>query len=215
MIRLNRTSGDRRTYDWLNLILNSLLSLTDNLGRENFIEKFKENKLDGEYSNRYLEIVKKYNNGEEGKRPIDYLCNAWGLLQEETKEKQKDILGNIYMEMITFGEHGQFFTPEHITEMMAKMVNIKENEKVNDTCCGSGRFLISAHKENPNIKLYGSDLDERCAKITAINMWLFDVDNAEIKHSNSLSSEVWNIWRILRGGFIYNFKPKTAKIKIN
>src|SRR3990167_6732014 len=157
---ISYNSRDNVFNDWLDLILNSLLALTDNLGRDNFIEKFKENKFDGKYNDRYLEIVKKYSNGEKGKRPIDYLCNAWGLLQKETKEKQRDILGDIHMEMITFGENGQFFTREHITEIMAKIIGIKENEKINDPCCGSGRFLINAHKENANIKLFGGDIDE-------------------------------------------------------
>ncbi len=195
-------SRDKIFSDWLDLILNSLLALTDNMSRENLIEKLKENKLDGKYNERYLEIVKKYSEGEKEKRSIDYLCNAWALLQQETQEKQKDILGDIYMQMITFGEHGQFFTPEHITDSMAKISGIKENEIVNDPCCGSGRFLISALKENPNIKVSGGDLDERCAKMAVINIWFFN-GNAEIKHQNSLSNKVYKIWRILKGGFIY------------
>ena len=199
------TYNSRNTIfnDWLDLILNSLLALTDNMSRENLLNKLKENKLDGKYNERYLEIAKKYSNGEMGKRPIDYLCNAWDLLQQETREKQKDILGDIYMQMITFGERGQVFTPEHITDAMANMGGIKDNEVISDPCCGSGRFLLSAFKQNPNIKLHGMDIDDRCAKMAAINMWLFDVKNAEIKHSNSLSGEVYKIWRILKGGLIY------------
>ncbi len=195
-------SRDRIFNDWLDLILNSLLALTDNMSRENLIEKLKENKLDGKYNEKYLEIVKKYDNGEKGNRSIDYLCNAWSLLIKETQEKQKDILGDIYVEMITFGERGQFFTPEHITDMMVKMSEIKDGGKINDPCCGSGRFLISALKENQNIKLLGGDIDETCAKMAVINMWLFN-GNAEIKHQNSLTFEVYKTWQIIKGGFIY------------
>jgi len=200
-------SRDRIFSDWLDLILNSLLALTDNLGRENFIEKLKQNKLDGKYNERYLEVVKKYGEGETGSRPIDYLVNAWVLLVNETQEKQQDILGDIYQEMITFGQGGQVFTPNHITDLMTKMAGVKNVEKVNDPCCGSGRFLISAAKENPDCKLCGGDIDEVCAKMAIINMWLFNL-NSEIKHTNSLTGEVYKIWRTLKEGWIYEILPQ-------
>ena len=46
--------------DWVDLILNSLLSLTDNLRRDKFVDKFMENKFDGKYEERYMSIVQKY-----------------------------------------------------------------------------------------------------------------------------------------------------------
>lgn len=188
--------------DWLDLILNSLLALTDNLSRENIIQKFKENKLDGKYNDKYMEIVKKYkNDAEKGKRPMDYFVNAWVLLYKETQEKQKDIIGQIYEQKVSYGEHGQFFTPEHITEAMTKMVEPKEKEKVYDPCCGSGRFLISAFKNNPNVILRGIDIDVRCAKMCVINMFLFDC-NSVITWGDSLAMEEWQKWQTGKGGYI-------------
>src|SRR5690606_20273234 len=111
-----------------------------------------------------------------GERKVDAFSRAYGLLVNETIEKQKDILGDIYMEMITFGQHGQFFTPEPITEMMTKMTfsskSEKDTEVVCDPCCGSGRFLLSAFKENPNNFLVGMDLDPRCAKMAVVNFMI-------------------------------------------
>jgi type I restriction-modification system DNA methylase subunit len=196
-------SRDAVFTDWLDLILNSLLTLTDNAGRENLIEKLKENKLNGEYNEKYLEIVKKYGKGEKGKRPIDYLCSAWGLLVKETQEKQKDILGDIYMEMITFGQHGQFFTPEHITDAIVEMADTGK-EKICDPCCGSGRFLISAGKKNKDALLVGTDLDDRCVKMAVLNMWMFDL-NANISRGNSLLMETYETWKIRKGGYVYNY----------
>lgn len=191
--------------DWLDLILNTLLSLTDNFKRKGIIGKLKENKLDGVYEERYLEIAKKYDKGTIGSRPIDYLYNAWGLLSKEVTETDKDILGGIYETMISFGEHGQHFTPEHITDFMAEMAN--GSERVYDPCCGSGRFLISALKRNPDAELFGADLDDRCAKMTVINLWLFGA-NAEIMHANSLSGEVWKVWKVFKEGWVYEIEPK-------
>ena len=190
--------------NWLDLILNSLLAFTDNLQRGDIIQKFKENKFDGKYNEQYLKIAQKYNSDKKtGERPIDYFLKAWGLLTKETQEKQKDIIGQIYEQKISYGEHSQYFTPHHITDVMAKITQPKENEKekVNDPCCGSGRFLISAFKNNPDVILYGTDIDIRCAKMCVINMFLFDC-NSVITWGDSLAMKENQKWQTMKGGFV-------------
>lgn len=43
--------------DFIDLALNSLLSLTANIGKPDFIERVKANTFDDEYNARYLNIV--------------------------------------------------------------------------------------------------------------------------------------------------------------
>ena len=199
--------------DWIDLILNSLLTLTDNLQREGLIEKFKENKLDGKYEARYMEIAKRYESDRKiGERPMDYFAKAWGLLMKETQEKQKDILGEIYQSRITHGEHGQFFTPEHITDFFSELIEPKNNEKINDPCCGSGRMLISASKKSPDALFFGTDLDSRCAKMAVLNMFIFNL-NAEIYWGNSLSHEMFKRWITRKGGFVFESDVEKEEIK--
>lgn len=197
--------------DWLDMILNALLALTDNCKRPGVIEKLEKNNLDGKYEDEYMKIVEKYGEGKQGSRPIDYLGKAWGLLFKETTETKKDILGEIYQAKITGGEHGQFFTPEHITDFMAEITGI-EKESVNDPCCGSGRFLISAGKKNSKAKLSGTDLDNRCAKMTALNMFMFDF-NSVIYWGNTISGEMNKKWITQKGGFIYEMEAEDIEIK--
>ena len=197
--------------DWIDMILNSLLALTDNLERPGLVEKIKNNNLDGEYNDNYMKIVKKYGEGKQGSRPIDYLCKAWGLLYKETVETQRDILGEIYQTKITFGEHGQFFTPEHITDFMAEMTGT-ESETVNDPCCGSGRFLISVGKRNSEARLSGVDLDNRCAKMTVLNMFMFNF-NSVIYWGNSLNGKMNKKWITQKGGFMYEMEAEDVEIK--
>jgi hypothetical protein len=113
------------------------------------------------------------------------------------------------MERVTLGEGGQFFTPHPIAELMSKMTGGTEaglEEKVCDPCCGSGRFLISMASERPDAHFYGNDIDLRCAKMTALNMWLFDL-NAWITCGNGLTEE-WSIgYETRRGGFIHERMP--------
>lgn len=204
--------------DFIDLTLNSLLSLTANIGKPDLIDRLKENRLDDEYNSRYLDIVGRYKENkdrEQGKRPIDYFTRAWGLLQAETHQKQKDILGEIFTSRITYGEHGQFFSPDHVTDLMAHLVGEPatqeenpqeqpktEPERVHDPCCGSGRFLISMAKQNPNYILSGQDIDLRCCKMAALNFWMLGLEGV-VRCGDSLMDK-WSVaYEVRRGGFIY------------
>jgi len=115
--------------DFIDVCLFSLLSLTENMQYPDVIDRLKNNKLTGKYEDAYMKIVEKYKENktaERGKRPADYFTNAWGLLVKETQESKQDILGEIYMAKISFGEHGQFFTPFNVTDMMTKMIYSEE-----------------------------------------------------------------------------------------
>ena len=49
----------------LDTCLFALLLFNDNLQRGNFIERFKQNKLDGIYEDQYMQIVAKYKENKE------------------------------------------------------------------------------------------------------------------------------------------------------
>lgn len=207
---------DRIFSDFLDLALNTVLSLTANMGKPDLIERIKENRLDDEYNARYLEIVGRYKENKDrrpGQRPIDYFCNAWGLLQLETRQKQTEVLGEIFTDRITFGEHGQFFTPSHLTDLVANLVrgenpNAEKNEreKVHDPCCGSGRFLLSMVRKNPNVVLYGQDVDLRCVKMTALNLWMLDLEGV-VRCGDSLGNSWTVAYEVRRGGWIREIYP--------
>ena len=115
--------------DFIDLSLFSLLSFTENLQYADLIERLKHNKLTGVYEAQYMQIVEKYKENktaEKGNRPIDYFVSAWGTLLKETWESEQDVLGEIFMAKISLGEHGQFFTPFPITDMMTQMVYSEE-----------------------------------------------------------------------------------------
>jgi type I restriction-modification system DNA methylase subunit len=122
-IIVNRGNDRSRVFeDWLDLVLAVFLSVTDNMGREKFIEKLSTNALDGVYEDRYKAIVTRYaGDRPKGERAIDHFVKALSVLSIRIEESQKDFLGDIYMEEISHGDHGQFFTPEHIADMMAKI----------------------------------------------------------------------------------------------
>jgi len=197
--------------DFVDLGLLAVLSLTSNLPYPDVMERLQENRLTGKYEDEYVKIMKRYReneNREMGKRPADYFAAAFGLLPKGTAKVGQDILGDIYMEYISHGEMGQFFTPAPICDLMTQITGVKDRETVADPCCGSGRLLISAGKLNPSAHCVGVDISPMCAKMAAINMWLFNL-NADIYHGDSLSMKMYQVWEIRKGGYVYEAEVKS------
>lgn len=198
-------SRDRIFTDWLDIMLSAHLSATDNIRRNNRdIEKW-----DGPHEARYMEIVERYaSNRPIGERPIDHFTKATAELLLEVEETQSDCLGEIFMREISYGEHGQYFTPEPICDVMASvsMANPIETENghtptVGDISgCGSGRMLIAAHKIRPDAFYVGIDLDPRCAKMCALN-FLFRGIKGDVYCGNGLTHEMETVWSV-RGTWI-------------
>jgi type I restriction-modification system DNA methylase subunit len=200
--------------DWLDLMLSALLSLSDNLKRGNIKDG---GKLDGEYEERYLKVIQRYkNDGGQGTRPADYFAAAYHALLKEIEESNGDPLGEIYMQEISYGEHGQFFTPLHIAQMMAEIVSAPSKSEpgaqvICDPCCGSGVMLLAAAKEQPEARLVGIDLDERCAKMCALNM-SFRGLSADVYHGDSLAGKMETVWMVRGGGLMQEQKhPETPE----
>ena len=102
----------------------------------------------------YLKIIKKYNKDEQ-ELFAKLMAKTFIAL---TNNPKQDFLGKIFMSLnLGSASNGQFFTPYHICEFMAKMTIDVENVKqtLNDTgvfsvcdpTCGSGALLIAAVNE--------------------------------------------------------------------
>jgi len=96
-----------------------------------------------------------------------------------------DPLGNFYMNHISHGKGGEFFTPFHIAHFMAQMLDPKPEDKNLDPCCGTGTMLIAArcviHQKHGWIassqygrNIYGVDINGDIVKLAQINMYLTD-----------------------------------------
>lgn len=58
-----------------------------------------------------------------------------------------DVKGKAYEEIVGSnlrGDRGEFFTPRNVMKMAVKMVNPRPNERVLDSSCGTGGFLVNA-----------------------------------------------------------------------
>jgi hypothetical protein len=139
---------------------------------------------------RYLEIAKRYSEGTKGSRGIDRMAEAFGLLVNQMEETRADILGDIFQGGITYGEHGQFYTPESVTDLMSQMTTEHDPEvrSVSDPCCGSGRMLLAIAKINPHWRFHGQDIDIRCVRMCAINLAFRNLAGF-VTHGDTLRNE--------------------------
>ncbi len=76
----------------------------------------------GTMEDQYLGVVERHKHGKPGKRGCDSIARAFGTLvasMEQTHGEMIDILGDLFQGAITYGEAGQFLTPQPLCRMMA------------------------------------------------------------------------------------------------
>jgi len=127
---------------------------------------------------QYMTVVKKHAEGEKGKRGCDSIAHLFAQVIAVMEQTRKDVLGDLFQGAITYGEAGQFYTPEPITQLMAELTLDAEegsdrgSKTVCDPCCGSGRMLLSVSDKHSHWEFVGQDIDLRCVRMTAINLAL-------------------------------------------
>jgi type I restriction enzyme M protein len=111
-------------------------------------------------------------------------------------------------------DKNQAFTPDHITDFMAKIVGVNRNSRVLDPCCGSGSFLVRAMtqamddcatedelKEVKKHHIFGIEYDENIYGLATTNMLIHSDGNSNIRQAScfDLSKEIksWNINTVL------------------
>lgn len=74
---------------------------------------------------------------------------------------------------------GAFYTPYHVSLMMAMMTETAPGESVCDPCCGSGGMLLAAieacrtaHGPDAHLELYGVDIDAGAVRLCKLNLAL-------------------------------------------
>ena len=151
----------------------------------------------------YLEIVKRYS-----KEELELICDMFSMTVLALEENPaQDFLGKYYMQL-DFGSnwHGQFFTPWHIAELMARL-DIDDVEKqlktedyisVCDTCCGAGCMLLAfaiVCKEDAEVNyqqsviFVGQDIDPVVAKMCYVQISLLGCPGYVVV-GNSLTNRI-------------------------
>ncbi|KAA6318611.1 putative type I restriction enzymeP M protein, partial [termite gut metagenome] len=111
-----------------------------------------------------------------------------------------DIKGKAYEELVGAnlrGDRGEFFTPRNVMKMAIDMINPRENERVLDSSCGTGGFVVTAmnlvinkvteqlEKQNGEKAGWNTDtlkiFNEQISEIAAKNYFGFDINPDLVK----------------------------------
>lgn len=105
------------------------------------------------------------------------ICNEINNLLRDNPLTDIDIMNIFFTEFNRYrgkSESGQVFTPDHIAGLMAELLEITDEDKILDPCCGSGSLLLAASRlNNKNFNnIYGNDYDMNVLRLSYINMLL-------------------------------------------
>ena len=173
--------GSRSSWQvWQDFVDMSACAIANSVDKQEDVWKKREDE--------YMRIVKGYR-----KEEANDIAELLGIVVSALDENpDQDFLGKLYMQL-NLGSHwhGQFFTPWHVSELMAKIIVGDESKKqieknryisVVDPCCGAGGMLLafaSACREKTtdinyqqSVLFVGQDIDPVVAKMCFIQMSL-------------------------------------------
>jgi len=126
----------------------------------------------------------------------NFLEDFNGLDLSPSQLDSSDIIGDAYEYMIAnFASDagkkgGEFFTPSRVSELVAKLVQPKENDRIYDATCGSGGLLLKAYKEagTKKVAIYGQERNAQTWALCKMNMFLHNIPDATIWQGDTLSN---------------------------
>lgn len=113
-----------------------------------------------------------------------------------------DPLGDLYMTLASTGTQqgqGQFFTPEHICDLMVMCSEggeKKTGQRINDPTCGSGRLLLAYHVRHLGNYLIGEDINRTCCLMTVCNMLIHGCVGEVIWHDSLDPKNFMGGWKV-------------------
>ncbi len=164
---------------WSDFVTASAISIS------NIIDEANSKQREAEYMN----IISRYADKNESELISKLLAVTASALDEDPEQ---DFLGKMFMKLeLGSHQHGQFFTPYHISSLMAATTEeqitrtIEENGYVtmNEPACGAGANIIAARAEvvkagyDPGMNMFvvAQDIDRTSAMMCYIQLSLLGV----------------------------------------
>ena len=119
----------------------------------------------------------------------------------------EDVMGIFFNEFNRYkkkSESGQVFTPDHITSLMYRLINVHKDDVVLDAACGSGAFLVKSMcnmmKEAGGIytdkarqiksnQLFGIEFDREIYALACANMLIHKDGKTNLEHLDTRSQK--------------------------
>jgi type I restriction enzyme M protein len=90
---------------------------------------------------------------------------------------------------------GQFFTPRAVVHLLVRILGPQPTDSIYDPACGSGGMLIEAATEVKQsggsvrqMRFYGQEVNQTSAAIGRMNLFIHDVEDAQIRREDTLKN---------------------------
>lgn len=125
---------------------------------------------------------------ERNDKLVKIMDSIGDLALGDYRDNTIDVFGDAYEFLMTMyasnagKSGGEFFTPQEVGELLAKITLIGKTEvnKVYDPCCGSGGLLLKfakiLGKDNVKQGFYGQEINLTTYNLARINMFLHDIN---------------------------------------
>jgi type I restriction enzyme M protein len=121
--------------------------------------------------------------------PDEVLATVSALLDRMALDGDAEALDAVFEQLVTRvgkGEKGQFFTPRHVVDWIARSLLLARGERVVDPACGSGAFLVHARAQ-AEVETWGFDLDGRAVRVARLIAAASGDDPKRIVRADSLA----------------------------
>lgn len=161
-----------------------------------------------EREKQYMNLIKKYDPERQKLFPEAFTQLVLALEHEAQASAPSDVLGQIFMDM-GLGDKGQFFTPQHVCDMLGRMSlsepdkAIAENGYISllEPCCGGGAMVLGfaqalldcKYDYSRQMVVTAIDADIRCVHMCYTQLSLYGIP-AVVIHGDSLSLKEWSHW---------------------
>ena len=147
-----------------------------------------------------------------------------------------DVKGGAYEHFLSHycsghkSELGQYFTPRHITRMMAQLLNLNQDDTIYDPFCGTGGMLVACYSlihnqiSKTNRKglnklhrktLYGRDITGSASQLAKMNMVVLGDGHSNIEREDSLNSPLKSRYSTVITNIPFNLKrPEVETIEL-
>jgi type I restriction enzyme M protein len=167
-----------------------------NIGLE-ALEEANRSKLEKVFRN--IDYNSESNLGEttDRNRRLQHLLNDFKQLDlRPSNLVGNDVIGDAYEYLISnFAagagkKAGEFYTASQVSQLLAKLVEPKAGDRICDPTCGSGSLLLKVAKEvgSTNVSLNGQEVNGSTYALARMNMFLHEMDNANIEWGDTLNS---------------------------
>lgn len=157
--------------------------------------------------NTYSKIQMNITNNQEAINKFIQNINKISSLINSRNWNGEDVMGIFFNEFNRYktkSDNGQVFTPEHITSLMYRLINVTKTDKVLDAACGSGAFLTKSMsnmikeaggfstneaKKIMSEQLFGIEIDKRIFSLACANMLIHKDGKTNLEQMDTTTQE--------------------------